>query len=91
MLENFQVGKATQERLTIERFLIGLQSESQGYMCLEKTLCCYINILGVGGLTLKVTSIPTLKKVIWHYGNRESFEESNTIYHQKVYIFNALG
>ena len=48
MLENFQVGKATQERLIIERFLVGLQSDSQGYMCLEKTLCYYI-ILGVLG------------------------------------------
>ena len=49
MLENFQVGKATQERLIIERFLVGLQSESQGYMCLEKMLCYYIIILGVLG------------------------------------------
>ena len=29
MLGYFQVGKATQERLIIERFLVGLQSESQ--------------------------------------------------------------
>ena len=49
ILVNFQVGKATQERLIIERFLVGLQSESQGYMCLEKTLCYYIIILGVLG------------------------------------------
>ena len=49
MLENFQVGKATQERSIIKRFLVGLQSESQGYMCLEKTLCYYIIILGVLG------------------------------------------
>ena len=31
MLGNFQVGKATQERLIIERFLVRLQSESQVY------------------------------------------------------------
>ena len=29
MLGNFQVGKATQERIIMERFLVGLQSESQ--------------------------------------------------------------
>ena len=49
ILENFQVGKATQERLIIERFSVALQSESQGYMCLEKTRCYYIIILGVLG------------------------------------------
>ena len=48
-MENFQVGKVTQERLIIERFSVGLQSESQGYMCLEKTRCYYIIILGVLG------------------------------------------
>ena len=49
--ENFQVGKVTQERLIIERFSVGLQSESLhvGYMCLEKTRCYYIIILGVLG------------------------------------------
>jgi len=29
MMGNFEVGKATQERLIIERFLVGLESESQ--------------------------------------------------------------
>ena len=48
ILENFQVGKVTQERLIIERFSVGLQSESPGYMCLEKTRY-YIIILGVLG------------------------------------------
>ena len=55
MLGNFQVGKVTQERLIINRTFPGrtaigvTRSRSYGYMCVEKTLCYYIIILGVLG------------------------------------------
>ena len=55
MLGNFQVEKVTQERLIINRTFPGwtaigvTRSRSCGFMCLEKTLCYYIIILGVLG------------------------------------------
>ncbi len=45
----FSSRKGHSRGLIIERFSVGLQSESQGYMCLEKTRCYYIIILGVLG------------------------------------------
>ena len=55
ILGNFQVKKATQERLIINQAFPGwtaigvTRSRSYGYMSLEKTLFYYIIILGVWG------------------------------------------